>query len=441
MFYRTDLSKLKKCDHEIDRDRIIINEQLKANKAYHIFLTGKRSLISSFLSVDSSNDNLEESGVALGWLCPLVSDFTKGEKGIKIYYSKMSNKNKTKDWGKKAVKKINNDAFDDQNQTIKSKTVVPDTTNSINFKYKLMKTLLPIFEIKSADDIKIWNLIFAYNLYTDTISDSEIASGGIETDSDAGEQKVYNNYHTEFDPYTDELPFGNFASEYGTTGNCVGIAHLTSTLYNTGSYTVAGEKDGIKYDLSADQDNATLTDPGLSDYKDSEFVTSHTKAGGTLSDLSKGEEEFVKMIGAAFVEGNERVDLNDYAVGAEKNSYELAQKMMDELDQGKVLDVYLLMRNGTGHAINIYDYYFIDDDNFIFRVYDCNIPKGDNIDSRTSGACYLQCRSIVRPDGSKGFDYIYYPLKGHTDYVSTSDTVMMPTSSIVAVGEDWKILN
>lgn len=45
---------------------------------------------------------------------------------------------------------------------------------------------------------------------------------------------------TGFDKYEDELPFQNFRSYIGTGGNCAGIRHLTSYLYNTGSFPSGG---------------------------------------------------------------------------------------------------------------------------------------------------------------------------------------------------------
>ena len=62
--------------------------------------------------------------------------------------------------------------------------------------------------------------------------DGIVASDTVNgSNSDDSTQVVYNNYHTTFDPYVDELPFQNFESEYGVSGNCTGIAHLTSYLF------------------------------------------------------------------------------------------------------------------------------------------------------------------------------------------------------------------
>lgn len=111
----------------------------------------------------------------------------------------------------------------------------------IHAQYELLKTILPFCDVTDvADkDLKWYHFVFAYydydkKAYENLSNVNEESVDAIVTDSVSG-----------FNIMEDELPFGNFESEYGLSGNSAGIAHLTSSLYNKGmlhGYVLEGEE-------------------------------------------------------------------------------------------------------------------------------------------------------------------------------------------------------
>ena len=101
-------------------------------------------------------------------------------------------------------------------------------------------------------------------------------------------------------------------------GNCAGIAYYTAYMFNKsegipkGEYKSSRYSDGsetLSWDITTDSENATLLDRGLASYKDMYFTGNHYKNGRKiLTDLTPGEEEFVKMIGALWAKSNDVMD-------------------------------------------------------------------------------------------------------------------------------------
>ena len=94
-------------------------------------------------------------------------------------------------------------------------------------------------------------------------------------------------------------------------------------------------------------------------------------------------------------------------------------------------------------SLPVNDYYFNNAGELIFRVYDSNIPQNrlDDMELTCDGACYLQCKKILRSDGTYGMAYLYYPLKGETNYLASSNASIMSKSSIIISDENWNVLN
>ena len=65
----------------------------------------------------------------------------------------------------------------------------------------------------------------------------------------------------------------------------------------------------------------------------------------------------------------------------------------------------------------------------------------DDVELNCDGACYLQCKKVLRSDGTYGMDYVYYPLKGETGYMASSNSNLMSRSAIMIYDENWNILN
>jgi len=228
---------------------------------------------------------------------------------------------------------------------------------------------------------------------------------------------------TGFDIVADTLPFKNFRTTIGVYGNCMGISTLIAKINNTGTNPSSGssEYSNIEWDISGDEENNTLMDKTLNDYKTADFIREHRNSKGFVSvDLSKGEEEFLKMIGAYFIDGNTIAQKKCPILKNDGYSMysldRLRQACRDNLND-KVLILSMYSKDGDnshGHAVNVHGYFDgLDDEKpFFLRVYDNNFPGEE---SRNL---------IVRitPDDRGSFDY-EYTVPGAEDYgYSSFDT-------------------
>lgn len=439
------LSDLKKCEYTMDGNQAVIAEELAADSSYYIYVTEKTNVLDKILVASSKkiqlNSSKDDQAVFLLKMSPIL--YTMGFTKIDVYYPDQNDDEANIAMEKRAVKLYNLTDSDEINFS-------PLTVDEIQKKYKKLKKTMPKLETKDGlvfDKDGNGNLLlalFGYQYMDDGITAD---AGGNRKNSQKGEKDNYKNYHTKFDPYVDELPFQNFESQYGHNGNCTGFAHLTSYLFNQGAYPKTGSYNDIKWNLGTDKNNATLMNPELSDYKTNSFVDDNSSAFDNYigSKISSGEKEFVKMIGAGYQEGTEKLPyLNEYLISNGWSAdWSVAQHMMDYLNKGKIINVGLYLKNGSGHAITVYDYYYNYAGELIFRVYDCNIPQNhmDDVELNCDGACYLQCKKVLRSDGTYGMDYLYYPLKGENGYMASSDSNLMSRSAIMIYDENWNILN
>lgn len=439
------LSDLKKCNYTMDGNQAVIAEELTADSSYYIYVTEKTNALDKILVASSKkmqlNSSKDDQVVFLSKMSPIL--YTFGFTKMDIYYPDQNDDKANIAMEKRAVKLYNLKDSDKIN-------FYPLTVDEIQRKYKNLQNTIPKQETKDGliyDGNGNWNLsliLYGYWYIDDGIT---AAAGGSGKNSQKEEKDNYKNYHTKFDPYVDELPFQNFESQYGHNGNCTGFTHLTSYLFNQGSYPKKGHYNDIKWNLGTDKSNKTLMDPGLSDYKTSSFVDDNSSAFDNYigSKISSGEKEFVKMIGAGYQEGTEKLPyLNEYLISNDWSAdWSVAEHMMDYLEKGKIINVGLYLKNGSGHAITVYDYYYNYAGELIFRVYDCNIPQNhmDDVELNCDGACYLQCKKVLRSDGTYGMDYLYYPLKGETGYMASSNSNLMSRSAIMIYDENWNILN
>jgi len=362
-----------------------------------------------------------------------------------VYYSELSNKDKSNFFRDNAVNYCNTSVLGSNIASDDVEKVISESKSEVRKRAKIFKTLFPMCEAKPAGEESIFNYILNFKVYEDDGFKLAASDSLTETNGD-GEQKTYQNYHTSFDPYIDELPFQNFESQYGTNGNCSGISHLTAYLFNTGTFPTSGDYDGLSWDLSVDLENVTLSDSGLYDYKSRSFVDDNSGLFDNYlgEGLSAGETEFVKMIGAYWMESNDRANLNEYVMtNGRMNDWELAERMTAYLDQGKILCVGMLFKNYTGHEVNVYDYYYNAAGELIFRVYDSNIPQDnrDGYELNCEDACYLQCKEVIRKDGSRALAYLYWPIKGNIEYMASSNQNLMEVNAMVVTDENWNVYN
>lgn len=427
------LSDMEKCKYTSNGDTVTLSYDFDAGSAYYIYVTEKINIFNSILASQKNdlqlNGSKDEEIAFLAVGSPILSN-------IQVFYPERDSVDAEKEMINKATS-----IFGDK-VTYSSLYI-----DQIKDKYNSYKNIIPILETEDGVINNNWALaLFGYQYYEE--EPTTITANSNDSNGENTEVVRYNNYHTDFDPYVDELPFQNFESEYATGGNCAGISYLTAYLFNKGGFPSAGEYNGITWDISGDTENDTLVDSGLYDYKTKDFVDNNSSKNNNYiggRGLTTGENEFVKMIGAYWRETNDRLPkINETMISNEwSNEWELAEKMMDYLDQGKILYVGLYLNSGIGHAINIYDYYFVNSEELVFRVYDCNIPQNhmDNYNLNCDGACYLQCKKILRSDGTYGFSYLYYPIQDNLGYMASSDYNLMRASSIMVAGEDFTPLN
>ncbi|MDO4509292.1 MAG: hypothetical protein Q4B53_05155, partial [Lachnospiraceae bacterium] len=242
----------------------------------------------------------------------------------------------------------------------------------------------------------------------------------------------------------DTLPFQNFNSTISPGGNCAGIAHLTSYLHNTGSNPSSGSYAGISWDISGDDENVTLTNSGLSDYKDRDFRRNHKDAYGILTvNLTPGEEEFIKMIGAYWAEANDKLENEEYRCkktkGQTNYNWKLIEDMMTVLDHNRILDAAFLYDDGSGHVINILSYEVNESNpNFVtFRIYDSNYPG--NKFSFENTDCHLYVKRVTSTyDNTDSFEYYYKPFaNSDKGYFSSYQDVY----EMMVYDENWEFIN
>lgn len=437
-FVAYGLSDLIPCKYSAEGNTVTLDYNFETEEAYYVYLTGKQdnSIFKNIVAFGSSyqiNKSTDNTPVYLFYGSPLVKTGT-------IYYNGYT-ESEIKDIFK-SFKKVN---------------YVQLSKEKIDAKYALYKKIIPFLDFTPYEGMKTKNFSEAATLFVkalilmpncyEYISNDEItmASARDNTNGELDSSKSYANYHTTFDIYEDELPFQNFKSEYGPQGNCTGFVYLTSYLFNNGSFPTSGEYNGVTWDISNDSENNTLTNPGLSDYKSRTFVDDNSDGNNNINtNLTDGETEFVKMIGCLYQEGNDKLPtVYDYMIdNGWSNDWELAEAMMSQLDNGKIFNVGLYLRNQTAHQIIVYDYYFNSNEELIFRVYDPSFPQNDveGITLNCEGACYLQCKKVLRTDGTYGMTYLYYPVEGDYDYMAASCGNLMEQSSIICSDENMEVL-
>lgn len=276
----------------------------------------------------------------------------------------------------------------------------------IEFKYKILQYIIPMFECDNSQNMKWYQIFYYFSDYSDVAT----------VDEEIGKLKPstikMNKSHMEFDYNRDILPFANFGSEISWYGNCAGIAALTAKTYNgdyipsSGEYDVK-DKGYYVWDISGDEENKTLTDEYLFDYKDADFTKDHTTKykttkGNTVylldKDMSKGEMQFMYMIGCYWAECNDCLkDNSDYTYMYANNRYssERIDAAKNHLDKNKILITGFVSKEVGGHAVNIVGYEELANGNTKFFVYDSNFPDETEL--------YV----LVQPRSDGTFDYLY----------------------------------
>lgn len=443
------VSEPESCKYTADGNVLTLSKDFESGSGYCIYVSKRNSFIDNIIAGASSAFNKKTSSeTTFLFESNLIYQFMnlKSGKQFVIYYPEQGTETKNEAL-KKAIYNYYSADFFTEDVTYDSIEFVAASDSEISKKNKLYSSVLMAFYRNSFVIHKNnwYNMIFSYR--EDTMDAFSVSTYSAAGRSDTDTVTKYKNYHTSFDPYVDELPFQNFQSKYGTSGNCAAIAYLTASLFNKGYFPTSGSYAGIEWNLDTDAENATLSDAGLFDYKTASFVDDNTTDGkGYLDEtkLTSGEAEFIKMMGATFAESADRLPyLNEYFIdnSSQYVDWSVAETIINRLNQGKIVNMSIYLNDGTGHEVTVYDYTYTSENNVTFRIYDSNMPQDQNDAKLTSNACYMYCTKTARADGTYEMKYIYAPVKENTKYMATSESSLMSTSALILSDDDWNILN
>lgn len=442
-------TELIQCRYEEQDNKLTLQYSFDGDAQYLIYITSKKQLTVSAMLEDvadsfffgnslDSEESEKITGKGIVYGSPLLEQFFGIH--LKAYYAESDNEDNTNIVYNLFVKYC--DSY--KGMSISNANIYSDSEVKIEAKQKIFDSFLSYFELPMDNDdtSRIRNAFFVYTKYENAYSKNGVVIEETTTNDNG------------FDKYVDELPFQNFESYIAPYGNCAGISHLTAYLYNTksipssGSYEceIDGDNQVVTWDIGKNTDNATLLNPGLSDYKNEDFIDelSSTDNNYIQNGLSEGEKEFVNMIGCFWAEGNSKIDSSYLKASGTMEDYSILESIMDYVDSGKIVDVYMYMRYGGGHAVNIYGYkHTAYEDQTIFYIYDSNIPQDDRngytVD-RTNGTCMLQTIKVIDKAGNEKFIYAYWPMTSHESYQATNYIGKQDWCMFVAMDENWNIL-
>lgn len=188
-------------------------------------------------------------------------------------------------------------------------------------------------------------------------------------------------YTGDFNQDFEVLPFKNFATGISKDGSCMGVALLTARVHNkksadeNGSYYIDDSYGTISWDLTKGEENRTLLDLGLYDYKNSQFVKERKNSAGYVEAKNDAEQQFLNMIACLWKEGNDISKRSCvYRLAGKINYYiGMFDGVKKRLNNGDVLICGMGTEKGA-HAVNIYKYTTEEDGTIIFSVYDSNYP-------------------------------------------------------------------
>lgn len=197
---------------------------------------------------------------------------------------------------------------------------------------------------------------------------------------------TYGEYYadTGFNVTTNAFNFANLSTTVSEGGVCLGFAHVTSNIYNSGymGKTIKGI-----YDLSADEYNKIWNKELYSYQAKSELATYADDICENEPVLDSGtmeepDAEIVKTLEYYWRTINDRTEIIRYNWGKKailgmrtNNSSEEIDNLVAELRKGKIVTVLLLSKNGS-HAINAYKIVESkeDPDILYLKAYDNNFP-------------------------------------------------------------------
>lgn len=404
--------------HYVAEGNSIILEYEFCKQTKYIYIVNKHDY-----SIDDTEAN-EYRGIIFG--VPGLRAFFN--KSFNIWYSSSGNKDTDKiieDYLMKEAEQVTDAGLNGgKEMSPENDNVLVKSKAEIDIRYKAMQYLLPMFECDSYKNMTYYQLLYYYSDLSDQIT------------SNIKQEKILKlKRKSVFNMYKDTLPFDNFGSDINYGGHCAGFATLTARTFNgnyipeKGGYDIKYTNGGYtnngytEWDLTGDEENKTLMDKGLVDYKDENFCRNHeskivcinpsTNEEETYyilnNNLSNGEVQFRNLIGCLWAECNDNIRLNSdnvYLPQGDRLPYSKIQAVKKYLDQDKILIAGFGQKGLGGHAVNIVGYQeYANGDTKLF-IYDNNFPFMD-----------LYVKIQPRLDGT--FDYYFetptYVLDSTTD--------------------------
>ena len=370
-----------------------VRNKLSNFSIYQIYIT-ERSAISS-LSVAFLNDFEEEvaigtvenvEGEALVISFPLLDHILK--RPIRIYYEKMDNEENSKILKEEIIEFCRGYYSADEEKYAFGKHIYPKTEKRIKANYNLLKTLFPLCDGSKTDFDKYWffRLFFLYFSYNERL------------EFEFGSEEPFEESTSGFNVYEDSLPLENFEFDKANMSNNEGISHLTAQVFNNESYVIEGEQELIM----------------------------------RMEEASWEANDYVNSINQQYYGGkNTYVELD----------YSLIEEIKKYLEEGKILDVYMKMKNNKVHAVNIYGYKTdsLDENVIWFMVYDSKYPgnQTDDVEISENGFRLKTVRRKKLLGEGYTFSYEYFPLKDMS-YGATSNREIVENPLLIVMDEEWR---
>lgn len=433
------LTELEKCQYNLTNNIASIDYDFDVSEIYYIFVAekDKKNFINSIFSKKTATtyDHPVISGddEAIAFSCgfPLLNFLGAT---VKVDYTECILEKNTESFKAEVSNYLNEDILGGNRDYVKE--YKPIKKGELEIKKAMFDKFLGVFEFIPGEKESLWNILFYYTTYSASYNSNP----------------YYKQVNTGFDKYVDEFSFQNFGSYISPGGNCAGISHFVSFMYNRGFFPTSGFYDcfindnveTIYWNISNHLDNSTLLDSGIFDYKNSDFINERVNDEYVLVDeyLTDGEKEFVNMIGCVWAETNNYIHVDDYKIdNTEKYGTPLIYNMLHSIDEGKILEAAFLLNNGSAHAVNIYGYEWVSENTIYFYVYDSNMPQDKYVnDYYKKDTCTLCVSLYSNPENQDYFEYVYWPDINDYGYLSTTLDFMEYTS-LAVWDENYNILN
>lgn len=465
-----DGNDAKKCKTEVNNGNLVIKEEFDKNSTYYIYI-GKKvksGLLGGVMDVDGVVTDVATKSDATKVALVVGSGIKElMDESSTIYYADLNDDDKNNTLLQSIVDK-ENALHGVTVSSMDNPENIQENILMVNARYRAMQLALSAFEIQGPVLSEFYHdnglpkvkKAFFY-FYAVDAEDAGIYVSELQ-------KRLVNGENVDW-----QLPFQNFGTSVNEAGMCMGIARLTSDLYNgvkvseSGSYNFGSDKDTAgnsigsrSWNLSAYPDSASvLTTPGhLSEYKDANWVDDNG-VSKIINDsvLSDEEQQFVHMIECMWQEENDRFDIRDYERYIDgRYPYAMIEAVKEKLDEGQMLDMTMLLADDScAHTVNVYDYYEDPEKEDVthFMVYDSNYPI--NYANAHGGVDFsdLVCELVVtrlkaaREGAEDTFSYTYVSKSSDKDdYASSALTnrkngTKYSWYSLVFVDKDRHIIN